>query len=77
MRAIGKMFLVLVLLFGGPGAAPRERARRPAVAMVVPLGRGADGAERTWPEPWPPAPPPHGDGSPEPGGRHYIPVRAA
>lgn len=83
VRALSKMFLVLVLLFGGPSrAALRERERRPAIALVTSLRRGGAGegaaAEVPWPEPWPPAPA-SAQGGRLAGGaeRVYIPVRAA
>lgn len=83
VRTLSKMFLVLVLLFGSPpGATLRERALRPAIALVMPLRRRGEGDDPLpWPEPWPPAvttpkPGPLGTpcGATE---RVYIPVRAA
>lgn len=88
VHTLSKMFLVVVLLFGNPPVANlRDRARRPVIALVMPLRRRGEGELPTgsgsdetqqWPEPWPPcAKLSRVQGHTDTAERVYILVRAA
>jgi len=86
VRAISKMFVVLVLLFGNPPPVSlRELARRPTIALVTTARRPrADGFPPLGLAPPAPAAG-EGPGAAHPGqserfpgaGRDYLPVQAA